>query len=188
MKNESIKKLTLSAMFLSLGVVLPMLTGQIQQIGSMLLPMHIPIFLCALICGYKYGIATALILPLLRSFVFGVPNLYPEAIAIAFEMAAYALVAGLMYENSKWQCIRSLYRALGISMISGRIARTIVQLFLLGATGKPFVFGLYFTSVIVRGIPGVILQLILIPAIMILCHKTKLVLFRKNKTKEVFKD
>ncbi len=182
MKNEKLKNLTLSAMFLALGIVLPILTGQIPQIGSMLLPMHIPVFLCSLICGYKHGAAIGFILPLLRSFVFGVPNLYPEAIAIAFEMATYALVAGLMYEKSKWHCIRSLYRALGASMIIGRVVRTVAQLSLLGIAGTPFAFGGYFTAVIVRGIPGIILQLILVPTIMVICHKTKLVLFKKFKT------
>ncbi len=182
MKNEKLKKLTLSAMFLALGIVLPMLTGQIPQIGSMLLPMHIPVFLCALMCGCKYGAVVGFILPLLRSFVFGVPNLYPEAIAIAFEMCIYAFVSGVMYEKSKWQCIRALYRALGVSMILGRVVRTVAQLSLLGIAGTPFTFGGYFTAVIVRGIPGIILQLILIPAVMVLCHKTKLVLFRKKKS------
>ena len=51
------KNLTLSAMFTALGLVLPMLTGNIPQIGSMLLPMHIPVFLCSLICGWQYGLA-----------------------------------------------------------------------------------------------------------------------------------
>lgn len=94
MKNGVIKNLTLTAMFLAIGLELPFLTGQIQQIGNMLLPMHIPVFLCALICGWKYGLPMAFILPLLRSFMFGRPALYPNAIGMAFELAAYAFVAG----------------------------------------------------------------------------------------------
>ena len=53
--KHNIKNLTLAAMFLAIGLVLPFLTGQIPRIGNMLLPMHIPVFLCGLICGWQYG-------------------------------------------------------------------------------------------------------------------------------------
>ncbi|MDO4573109.1 MAG: ECF transporter S component, partial [Clostridia bacterium] len=49
--KANIRNLCLAAMFLALGLVLPFLTGQIPQIGNMLLPMHIPVLLCGLICG-----------------------------------------------------------------------------------------------------------------------------------------
>ena len=55
MKNQNTKKLAYAALFLALCLVLPMLTGQIPQIGSMLLPMHIPVLLCGLVCGWQYG-------------------------------------------------------------------------------------------------------------------------------------
>ncbi len=183
--NESIKRLTLTAMFLAIGIILPFFFGQIPQIGSMLLPMHIPVFLCAFICGWQYGVPMAVILPLFRSLMFGRPNLYPEAISIAFEMAAYAAVAGIMYSRSKWQCIRSLYRSLIVAMVCGRVVRAAVQLSLLGISGKPFTFGAFFSGVILAGIPGIILQLILIPAVMLAFHRTKLVPLghmKKNKS------
>ncbi|MBQ1258575.1 MAG: ECF transporter S component, partial [Clostridia bacterium] len=82
MKNtyrSNILKLTLSAMFMAIGLVLPLLTGQIKTIGNMLLPMHIPVMLCGLICGWYYGAAVGFILPILRSVTFGMPELYPSA-------------------------------------------------------------------------------------------------------------
>ncbi len=184
MNKNSVKNLALSAMFLALGIVLPFLTGQVPQIGSMLLPMHIPIFLCAFICGWQYGVPIAFILPLLRSAMFSVPNLYPEAISIAFEMAAYAFVAGLLYHKSKWRCIRSLYRSLLVAMVVGRVVRGFVQLTLLGLSGAELAFGTFFMGVIVYGIPGVVLQLIIIPAVMVLCHRTKLVPFHQMRKKK----
>lgn len=54
-RNRYILNLALAAMFLALGLVLPFATAQIQQIGNMLLPMHIPVLLCGLICGWQYG-------------------------------------------------------------------------------------------------------------------------------------
>ena len=86
MKNN--KKLVLSALFLAIALVLPFLTGQIPEIGSMLCPMHIPVLLCGFFCGWQYGLAVGFVAPLLRSFLFGVPYLYPMAVSMAFELAA----------------------------------------------------------------------------------------------------
>ncbi len=60
----------------------------------MLLPMHIPVLLCGLICGWKYGILVGFILPLLRHTIFGMPILFPTGIAMAFELATYGFVIG----------------------------------------------------------------------------------------------
>ena len=101
-KSENrIQKMVLSAMFLAVGLILPFFIGQIPKIGAMLLPMHIPVFLCGLICGWQYGAAVGLITPLLRSFIFGMPPLYPTAVAMAAELLTYGLVVGLMYSRSR---------------------------------------------------------------------------------------
>ena len=106
------QKLTLSAMFLAIGMVLPFFTGQIPKIGNMLLPMHIPVLLCGLICGWFYGLATGMILPILRSFIFGMPMLYPMAIAMAFELAAYGAIVGILYTRLEKKTTVSVYLSL----------------------------------------------------------------------------
>lgn len=183
MRNENVKNLTLTAMFLATGLVLPFLTGQIQQIGNMLLPMHIPVFLCALICGWKYGVPMAFVLPIMRSFIFGMPPLYPTAISMAFELATYALVAGILYERSRWQCTRALYRSMVIAMIAGRIVWGVVQAALLGISGSAFTLQAFVAGALLNAIPGIILQLIIVPAVMVALNKTKLVPF-KHQTEE----
>lgn len=180
-KNQkAIRNLTLSAMFLAIGMVLPFFTGQIQQIGNMLLPMHIPVFLCALICGWKYGLPMAFILPLFRSVIFGTPTIYPRALSMAFELATYAFVAGILYEKSRWQCVRALYRCILIAMITGRIVWGTVQVILLGVDGKAFTFQAFISGALLNAIPGIALQLILIPAVMVALNRTQLVPFRKK--------
>ena len=64
--KQHIRALVLAAMFLALGIVLPFFTGQIPQIGSMLLPMHLPVLVCGLICGWQYGTVVGFVLPLMR--------------------------------------------------------------------------------------------------------------------------
>ena len=126
-KNKHLLNIILSAMFLALAIVLPFLTGQIKQIGNMLLPMHIPVLLCGLVCGWQYGLAVGFIAPIMRSALFGMPIMYPHAINMAFELAAYGFVIGYLFSRAKWKCIKSLYRCLIISMIVGRIVKGIVE-------------------------------------------------------------
>lgn len=108
---ESTKKLTLSAMFFAVGLILPFFIGQIPMIGQMLLPMHIPVLLCGLIVGWQYGLAVGFFLPLVRSVLFGMPAMFPNAVSMAFELAAYGLVIGWLYGHSRWKCVKSLYRS-----------------------------------------------------------------------------
>lgn len=175
--TNQLRKFTLTAMFLALGLVLPLLTGQIPQIGSMLLPMHLPVFLCALLCGWQYGLPMAFVLPILRSFLFGMPPLFPTAVSMAFELATYAFVAGFLYEKSRWHCTRALYRCLLTAMVAGRLVWGLVQAVLMGLGGKLFTFQAFLGGALLNAIPGIALQLILIPAIMVALHRAKLVPF-----------
>lgn len=168
-------------MFLAMGIVLPFLTGQIQIIGNMLLPMHIPVMLCGLICGWHYGAAVGFVMPLMRSVLFDMPILYPNAVAMAFELAAYGLFIGLIYGRSKWKCIRSLYRSLIFSMLLGRVVWGGVMTALMGVGGNVFTVTAFWTQGFVNAIPGIIVQLVLIPAIMVALDKTKFVRFTKHR-------
>ena len=172
MKNSNIKNLALAAMFMALGLVLPFFTGQIPQIGKMLFPMHIPILLCGLICGWKYGLAVGFVTPLLRSVIFGMPILYPMAIGMAFELMTYGFVIGFLYERSRWKCIFALYRCLIIAMLSGRIVWGIAQMVLLGVGQNGFTYQAFIAGAFLNAIPGIIIQLVLIPAVMVLLNKT----------------
>ncbi|MDN5377995.1 MAG: hypothetical protein PWQ76_248 [Clostridiales bacterium] len=167
----STKKLTLSAVFLGLGLVLPFLTGQVPQVGSMLLPMHIPVLLCGIICGWEYGLAVGAILPLLRSVIFGMPPIYPTALAMTFELAAYGAVIGLLYRRF-FKGTVGIYLSLLTAMVSGRIVWGIAQAVLLGVGGKTFTLSAFLAGAVLNAVPGIILQLLLVPAVVILLEKT----------------
>lgn len=181
MKKNELKNLVIAAMLLALGLVLPFLTGQIQQIGNMLLPMHFPVILCGLICGWKYGLGVGFILPLLRSAIFGMPVMYPNAFAMAFELAAYGFFVGFLFSHAKWQCIKSLYRCLIMSMLLGRVVWGVVMTVILGLGADGFTLTAFLTSAFINAIPGIIAQLVLIPAIMLALDKTHFVRFKNAK-------
>ena len=94
--KNGLHSLIYSALFLALAYVLPFLTGQIQQIGNMLCPMHIPVLLCGFICGWQWGLAVGAAAPLLRSLTLVMPPPFPTAVCMAFELAAYGAIAGLI--------------------------------------------------------------------------------------------
>ena len=177
MKHTSLKKLVLSAMFLAIGLVLPFFIGQIPAIGKMLLPMHIPVLLCGLICGWQWGLGVGFVLPLLRSLLFSFPAMYPNAIGMAFELAVYGLVVGYLYAHSKWQCVKALYKCLIPAMIAGRLVWGAVMIVLMGLGGSAFTWQLFIGGAVLNALPGIALQLVLIPAVMVLLDRTKLVCF-----------
>lgn len=184
-KKKTTRRLTLSAMLLALGLVLPFLTGQVPQIGNMLLPMHFPVFLCGLLCGWQYGAGVGFVLPLLRSGLFGLPVMFPAATAMAFELMTYGLVAGLLYSRSRWQCLRALYRCLIAAMVAGRLVWGVVQTLQLGLSGGGFTLEMFLAGALLNAIPGILLQLVLIPALMVALHRTGLVPFRTAQPEEV---
>ena len=161
MKNT--RTLNLSALFLALGLILPFLTGQIPEIGNMLLPMHIPVLICGFICGWKYGLTVGFITPLLRMMLFGMPPL-ATAFAMSFELAAYGTITGLLH-NKLSNAKQNIYISLLIAMISGRITWGIVSIFIYGLSGAVFSWQIFIGAALLNAIPGIILQLILIPAI-----------------------
>ncbi|MCM1055460.1 MAG: ECF transporter S component [Bacteroides sp.] len=186
--KKSVKNLTLSAVFMAVGIILPFFTGQIPAVGSMLLPMHIPVFLCGLICGWQYGAAVGFVLPLFRSLLFGAPVMFPTAAAMALELMTYGLAAGLLYNRSRWQCVLSLYRSMLIAMICGRAVWGAAQAVFLGVGGKAFTWEAFAAGAFLNAIPGIILQLVFVPAVMIALNKTGLVPFKKHGFSEAAKE
>ena len=171
MRNKTVYDLTVSARMLALGLFLPFLTGQIPEIGKMLLPMHIPVILCGFICGWKYGLGIGILLPIMRSFIFGMPILYPKAVAMAFELAAYGLVCGFFYYRFKKKNVLAIYASLVSAMILGRVALALANITLLGLGEGGYTFALFLSGALLDAIPGIILQLILIPALVAAINK-----------------
>ena len=126
---------------MALGIVLPFVTGQIPQIGSMLLPMHIPVLLCGFICGWKYGLVVGAVVPLLRSMMFGMPPMM-TAIAMAFELAVYGCVTGFLYKKLPGKKVK-LYISLISAMILGRIVWGMVSLVIYGVTNAVFTWQIF---------------------------------------------
>ena len=177
MTSLQIRRLTYAALYLAIAMVLPFITGQIPEIGSALCPMHIPALLCGFMCGWPWGLAVGFIAPLLRSVVFGMPAMFPGAVAMAFELAVYGGMAGFLYQKLPRK--KSVtYAVLLISMIAGRIVWGAVRVILAGLSGSTFTWALFLAGAIANAIPGIILQLVLIPILVIAMEQAGLSLNR----------
>ena len=163
MTSLQVRRLTYAALYLALAMVLPFVTGQIPQIGQMLCPMHFPILLCGFFCGWKYGMLVGFICPLLRSVLFGMPAMFPNAVGMAFELMTYGFISGLLAEKLGTEKLGKIYLILVVSMIAGRIVWGVAQVVLLGLSGTKFTFSMFIAGALTNAIPGIILQLLIIP-------------------------
>ena len=165
-------RMTLSALFLALAYVLPFLTGQIPEIGSMLCPMHLPVLLCGFICGPVWGAVVGFVAPLFRSLTLGMPPLFPTAICMAFELATYGAVAGLMHgllpKKKPY-----IYCSLLLSMFVGRIVWGVAMFVLMSLKGGSFTFAAFLAGAFTNAIPGIIAQIILVPILVILLENPR---------------
>ena len=166
------RKLVLAAMFLALALVLPFLTGQIQQIGSMLCPMHIPVLLCGFFCSWQWGLAVGLIAPVLRSMLFGMPQMVPMAVCMSFELAAYGAVSGLMIKKLP-ERRSSVYIALISAMIAGRLIWGLARLLFAGLDVTKFTLSMFWAGAVTSAVPGIIVQLVIIPLLVIMLGRNK---------------
>jgi thiamine transporter ThiT len=171
MKKNATRNLVLAGLFLALGLVLPFLTGQIPAVGQRLLPMHLPVLLCGFVCGGPYGLLVGLLTPLLRSVLFGMPALFPTALTMAFELAAYGLLAGLFHQLFPRK-MGYTYLSLVLAMIGGRVVWGISALFLYGFGQTPFTWPMFVAGAFVNALPGILLQLVVIPPILLALRKS----------------
>lgn len=172
MKYNKLLKMTLSALFLALAYVMPFLTGQIPEIGSMLCPMHLPVLICGFICGPVWGAAVGFVAPLFRSLTLGMPPPFPTAVCMAFELATYGAIAGLMHKTLPKKT-GYVYCSLLASMLVGRIIWGFVMFVCVGINGGSFTFAMFIAGAFTNAIPGIIVQIVLVPILVLLLENPK---------------
>ena len=175
--NRRLWKTVLSALFLALSYVLPFLTGQIPEIGAMLCPMHVPVLLCGVLCGWPWGLCVGFVGPLFRSLLTrGFPPLFPTAVCMAFELATYGAVSGLMHKYLP-QRKAYVYLSLFSAMLVGRLVWGAAMLLCLGAGA--FGFDAFFAGAVTGALPGIAVQIVLIPVLVILTEQLNFLKLRE---------
>lgn len=156
------KKLTMTAMMIALGLVLPPVIRMIPNGGVLFSPMHISPLLTGLVIGPVEGIIVGLICPLLNHLLYGMPQ-GTTLIGMCFELPVYGLVSGILMNVLKSQKDQvKVYLSLIIAMLCGRIVGGIVQSIVLGST---YTLQVWITSYFVSTFPAIIIHLILLPVV-----------------------
>lgn len=174
MKQNSYSMI-ISGLMLSLCYILPNFTGNIPVIGSMMLPMHLPVFLCGFLAGPWWAMAVGFIAPVSRSLLMTMPPM-SVAVPMGFEMAVYGLVSGLLFQHLaglKLKMLSRIYISLLSAMVLGRAVYGTIKVFMTFATPNQYTFSAFIAGTVTSGIPGIILQLLLVPVVVLAVEKAK---------------
>jgi uncharacterized membrane protein len=172
MQFTYVKKLVFTAVCAALCLVLPMAFHSIPNAGQVMLPMHIPVLLCGLVCGWPNGLLCGLIGPLLSSVITGMP---PAAMlpSMMVECAAYGLVSGLgMKYIRTGKTVTDLYISMIAAMVLGRVVAGFAKAWIFTPGVAPFA---WVTTSLVTGIPGIVIQLVLMPLVVTALTRARLI-------------
>ena len=159
--DEKTRTLVFAGLFALLGVLLPTVTSHAVGLpGNILLPMHIPVLTCGLVCGPWYGLACGILSPTLSSLLTGMPMAYPNLPLMICELGIYGFVSGLLFRRVKLPLLASL----PLAMVSGRVAYGLALAALVGITGTA-VKASSVSAAVITGLPGIAIQLVLIPTV-----------------------
>ncbi len=170
--KKYIWEMVIAALCVALGVVLPVAVHGIPNAGSVLLPMHLPVLLCGLLCGPAYGLACGVLTPLLSSLITSMP---PAAMlpSMICELAMYGLVAGLMVLIIRTGSqAANVYISLVAAMLVGRVVYGIVNALVFRA--GEYSLQMWLTASFVTALPGIVIQLVLLPLVVLALRKAKL--------------
>lgn len=171
MKNRT-REIVIGGLLLAAGILVPMVFHMFGATGPIALPMHIPVLIGGFLLSPTLALLLGIITPIVSGILTGMPVMFPMSIIMAFELGVYGLVASLATRKLKLSPLPALIIAMIIGRISAAISvALLVQLF--GVKMNPIV---YIKGAIVTGIPGIIIQLILIPSLIYAINS-----FRKNK-------
>ena len=177
-----VKKLVLTALCAALCLVLPMAFHAIPNAGSVMLPMHIPVLLCGLVCGWPYGLVCGILGPLLSGVLTGMP---PMAMmpSMMVECGVYGLVTGLMMKFIRTgKLLPDLYISMLTAMALGRIVSGLAKALIFTPGAAPFA---WVTTSLVTGIPGIVIQLVLMPLVIFALTRARLIPVRYPKGETV---
>lgn len=172
-KMTSVKKSIITAVCIALCVVLPQAFHAIPNAGTIYCPMHIPVLLCGLVCGWSYGLLCGIAGPLLSSLITGMP---PAAIlpSMIVECAAYGVISGLLMQKVHTKKVYpDLYISLLVAMLGGRIISGIAKALIFSAGS--YSMTAWVTGSFITSLPGIIVQLAFIPSIVYALMKARLI-------------
>lgn len=174
MRNTTTRNIIFTALCIAIGLLLPQLVKfvPVAYPGAVLLPMHIPVLVCGFLCGWRFGAVSGIVTPMLASLLTGMPPLFPNAVSMMFELATYGLLTGLLYKLTN----RKIFLTLIGAMLGGRIVLGLVNALLFSIADNVYGLAIFISGAFITALPGIIIQLILVPIIIRSLERAKLIL------------
>lgn len=179
---SAVKKSIITAVCIALCVVLPQAFHAVPNAGAIYLPMHIPVLLCGLICGWSYGLLCGLAGPALSALLTGMP---PAAVlpGMLVECGVYGLAAGLLMQLVRTKHLYAdLYISLAAAMLLGRVVSGIAKALIFSAGS--YSMASWVAGSFVTALPGIVIQLALLPSIVYALMRARLIPQRYPKDEE----
>lgn len=168
------KKICICAICIALCYVLPLAFHPLV-LGSALSPLHIPVLLCGLLCGWPYGLVCGIAGPILSSLLSGMPPVV-MLIPMIPELCTYGVVCGILMKFIRTgHFYADLYLSMLPAMLSGRIVGGIVQALYYLFTAESYSVALWVSSYLVGTLPGAILHLLVLPTLVLVLTKAQLI-------------
>lgn len=156
---NNIQKLVTAALLIALGVLLPIVFHMVggMAVGTLLLPMHLPVLVAGALLGWQYGLACALITPFISFIATGMPPMVKLPYMIV-ELICYGVIIAILYKKTN---------KLLVSLVSAQIVGRVIYAVLLALTALMFhwqnVSGITVWTALLSGLPGIALQWVMVP-------------------------
>jgi thiamine transporter ThiT len=165
--NKEIKKIIIASSCIAVAIVFAAVVHLVggQPLGKIISPMHIPVFICGLILGWKYGLLVGILTPLVSYMFRGIPPILPTGLGMCLELGTYGFISGLISEKVRFsnKSLLNIYLALIIGMLLGKIVYGLYCTIYFPLNSIPWSFKLFITSLFVEPFIGIIIQLYSIP-------------------------
>jgi hypothetical protein len=162
------RQITLTSLFIALCVIVPFLF-HLVGLGMIFLPMFLPILLAGFLIEFRFALLVGLLGPVTSSLATGMPPFFPTAISMTAEGMVAASVASFLFYTHK----KSLWLALPVAIVAERITRVIMILLIFPIFGLPA--KQWSIIEITATLPGIVLQLFLIPLVLFMLWKSKII-------------
>lgn len=168
--NNPLRSMVVSAVLGALAIVLPMVFHAVG-LGSHFLPMLLPLLLNAFLASAGWAAFTAMLVPWISAVATGMPPIYPPvALVMCLEALAMALAVSLAR-----RCAQSIIPALFAGILADRLVSFVLMYALSGAFHLPA--RMIATAVFVHGLPGILLQIAVVPAVLKTLNRKESLLF-----------
>lgn len=174
---SAVKKATITSFCIALCYVLPQ-AFHAAGLGMAFSPMHLPVLMCGLLCGWPYGAVCGLAGPVLSFLLTGMPGA-PQMIHMVPELVTYGLGAGLIFGHVRTgKLFPDLYLALLPAMALGRVVGGVCQALVYLSTAKKYSLALWAGSYLVGTAPGALLHLVVLPTLVVVLTRARLIPIR----------